>query len=144
MNSIATALVAEDDRALADIIRVALTRAGFQVKVAHDGKKALSLAESKKFDVIVSDYQMPLLDGEQVLAGARASATSHSALLVLCSAKSYEFDSERLSSKLGLTAIFYKPFSLQELVKTLLQAHHAAAAVEPEFVGSNIAVTPVA
>jgi len=115
-------LVAEDDRALADIVRLAFTRAGYEVTVAHCGKMALRAAHSTAYDVIVSDYQMPGLDGEQFLAGARAAGQSQQALLILCSAKSYELDSERLRSELGLAAIFYKPFSLGELVRAVRDA----------------------
>ncbi|MEZ6134992.1 MAG: hypothetical protein R3C53_08800 [Pirellulaceae bacterium] len=51
MNSSSTkprALVAEDGRALADIIRLALTRAGYDVSVAFDGQKALQLTHSQR------------------------------------------------------------------------------------------------
>ena len=113
------ALVAEDDRALADIVRLALARSGYDVCVAHDGQKALQLARSKCFDLIVSDYQMPLLNGEQFLSGVRADGASQSAMLILCSAKAYELDSERLRDELDLWAVFYKPFSLSDLVKTV-------------------------
>jgi len=113
------ALVAEDDRVLADILRLALVRAGFDVTVAHDGAKALGLAKSTAFEVIVSDFQMPRLNGQQLLSGVRAEGCSRDAVLILCSAKAYELDSEKLKPELGLTAVFYKPFSLSELVQTL-------------------------
>ncbi len=126
METISKALVAEDDRALADIIRLALTRGGYQVSVAHDGKKALALASNSKFDVVVSDYQMPLLNGEQLLSGIRADGASQEALLFLCSAKSFELDSERISRDLRLSAVFFKPFSLGELVTTI-KSHQTTA-----------------
>ena len=113
------ALVVEDDRALADIIRLALARAGHEVTVAHDGLRGLHLAQQSQFEVIVSDFQMPGLNGEKFLAGVRASGESRDAILVLCSAKSYEINSERLRDELGLKAVFYKPFSLNEMVKAI-------------------------
>lgn len=128
MATVSQALVAEDDRALADIIRLALTRGGYQVSVAHDGKKALTLANNSKFDVVVSDYQMPLLNGEQLLCGIRAGGASQDALLFLCSAKSFELDSERISRDLRLSAVFFKPFSLGELVTTIKSYQTAALA----------------
>lgn len=121
------ALVAEDDPALADITRLALARAGYEVTVAHDGKRAWQFAESTPYDLIVSDYQMPGLNGEQLLTAVRASGKSQRAVLILCSAKSYELDSERLRDELSLTAVFYKPFSLQELVTTVRNARLAHA-----------------
>ena len=122
------ALVAEDDRALADIIRLALTRADFEVSVAHDGQKAQQLAQSMQFNVVVSDYQMPIVNGETFLASVRDSSMSCEALLILCSAKSYELNSERLRDELGLSAIFYKPFSLNELVSVARQAGNLSEA----------------
>lgn len=121
-SSLPQALVAEDDRALADIIRLALTRAGFEVTVAHNGKVALEYASRKQFQAIVSDYQMPGLNGEQLLTAIREQDLAKDAALLLCSAKSYEFDSERLRESLGLAAVFYKPFSLNELVTTIQAA----------------------
>lgn len=113
------ALVAEDDRALADIIRLALVRAGYEVTVAHNGKVALDYASQRQFQAIVSDYQMPGLNGEQLLTEIRNRGLAQDATLILCSAKGYEFDSERLRESLELTAVFYKPFSLSELVSTI-------------------------
>ncbi|MBX3422474.1 MAG: response regulator [Pirellulaceae bacterium] len=119
------ALVAEDDRALADIMRLSLVRAGYDVLVAHDGQKALNLAREIRFDVIVSDLQMPRLNGEQFLTSVRAGSESSAAKLILCSAKAYELGTESFAPELNLTAVFYKPFSLCELINTL------QAAIEP-------------
>lgn len=123
MNAIRpTALVAEDDRALADIIRLALSRAGFDVTVAHNGQVALEFVRNRQFQVIVTDYQMPGLNGEQFLTHVREEKIGDDTVLLLCSAKSYELDSERLRTTLGLTAVFYKPFSLSGLVSAAQSA----------------------
>ena len=124
------ALVAEDDRAFADIIRLALTRAGFDVTVAFDGQKALQFASTFRFDLVVSDYQMPILNGEKLLSSIRSSSPSEDAVLILCSAKSYELNSEQLRDELGLAAIFYKPFSLSELVEAAKHARKSIPSIE--------------
>lgn len=116
------ALIAEDDRVLADILRLALVRAGFEVTVAHDGQRALSLARNITFRAIVSDFQMPRLNGEAFLSSVRFEGASRDAILVMCSAKGYELDLERLKPELGLATILYKPFSLAELVQVLKQS----------------------
>lgn len=123
------ALVVEDDRPLADIIRLAFARAGYEVTVFHDGAQALEFAQSTPCDVIASDYQLPGLHGEQVLSAVRASGASQQAVLILCSAKAYELDSERLRNELGLAAVFFKPFSLNELVTVVNEARNAGTAV---------------
>lgn len=119
-------LVAEDDRALADILRIALSRLGWDVIVAHNGLAALRIAQASAFDAIVSDFQMPGLNGEQLLSAVRESGASREAVLILSSAKSYELDSERLRNELGLSAVFYKPFSLHELAAALRELLAAA------------------
>lgn len=119
------ALIAEDDRALADIVRLALGRDGYDVTLAGNGKAALQHAMSTPFDLIVSDYQMPLLNGEQLLTAIRAAGPSQHAAMILCSAKCYELDSERLRRDLDLAGVFYKPFSLLTLVATARAAREA-------------------
>ncbi len=84
------ALIAEDDRVLADVIRLAFIRAGFAVTVVTNGLKALQCAMAQEYDVICSDYQMPHLTGEQLLTQIRESGPSRQAVLLLCSAKAYE------------------------------------------------------
>lgn len=114
-----TLLVAEDDPALADVLRLAFDRGGFRVRVVRNGAEALEVARQTPFDVVCSDYQMPGLNGEQLLSGVRSAGASRDAVCVLCSAKSYELDCERLTEQLGLQAVFYKPFSLVEIVESV-------------------------
>lgn len=124
-----SALIAEDDPALADVLRMAFTRAGFNAQVRRNGAEALELARSFAFDVVCSDYQMPGLHGEQFLTGVRASGASQQAVCLLCSAKSYELDCERISRDLNLQAVFYKPFSLAEMVAAAKQGLEQRALV---------------
>ena len=122
-------LVAEDDPALADVLRLAFTRAGFEVQVARNGLDALRLATDKAYDVVCSDFQMPKLNGEQLLTAIREGGPSQDAVCLLCSAKSYELDCQRLKEALGLCAVFYKPFSLAEIAAAAKNGLAARAGV---------------
>ena len=110
-------LIAEDNRVLADVMRFNLEAEGFEVTVAHNGQKALGIAQTDCFDLIISDYQMPGLSGEELLRGIRADSVNTTAVCVLCSAKGYELDEEQLKDELGLHSIVMKPFSPRELVE---------------------------
>lgn len=128
------ALLAEDDRVLADILRLALVGAGFEVTVTHDGAKALGLAKKNTFDLILSDFQLPRLNGHQLLSGIRAEGCSSGAVLILCMAKAIELDSQKLISQLGLTAVLYKPICLSDLSKILQNSifgRYSAAGRQP-------------
>lgn len=109
-------LIAEDNRVLADVIRFNLTGEGFDVTVAHDGRKALTLAQAETFDLVISDYQMPGLCGRELLHGIRQKSASHNAVCVLCSAKGYELDEEQFRDELALDRIVMKPFSPGDLI----------------------------
>lgn len=122
------ALIAEDDPALADVLRMAFTRQGFEVRVCRNGRDALETAQREHWDVVCSDYQMPHVNGEQLLSGIRASGPSRDAVCILCSAKSYELDCNRMSDELNLHAVFYKPFSLAEISESARQGLEARAA----------------
>ena len=66
-------LVAEDNPVNATLARAALTRAGHSVTIASDGGKAVDLAlHGRRWDVILMDLHMPVLDGLDVLARIRA------------------------------------------------------------------------
>lgn len=56
-------LVAEDDVDLAGVMEAILMKHGFEVTLTLDGKSALDIAGRSDFDIIICDYQMPVLDG---------------------------------------------------------------------------------
>jgi DNA-binding response OmpR family regulator len=115
-------LIAEDDRALADVIRFRFVKENMDVVVAHDGQAALQTAQTQKFDVVICDYQMPHLNGEQVLTGIRAGGCSQGAILILCTAKGYELNADQLKSELQLTEILLKPFSIVKMLSLVKES----------------------
>ena len=52
-------LLVEDERRLADLLKDGLTREGFAVDVAHDGREGLWMATEQSYDVIVLDIMLP-------------------------------------------------------------------------------------
>src|SRR3954471_11624608 len=67
----ARVLVVDDEPVAARSYARALTAAGYQVVVAHDGREGAALAGSQAFDVIVSDIAMPDMDGLALLRSIR-------------------------------------------------------------------------
>jgi len=66
------ALVVDDEEVLRSALVRALTRAGFEVQSAADGQAALRALQDDAFDVILSDIDMPRMNGIQLLDAARA------------------------------------------------------------------------
>ena len=60
------ALVIEDDKNIAELLRLYLEKDGFDVSIAADGGKGLQLAEEESPDVVLLDIMLPVMDGWQV------------------------------------------------------------------------------
>ena len=59
-------LIADDDADLVDLLKLELTRKGFDVVTAADGQEALKLAREEKLDLVLLDVMMPGIDGYHV------------------------------------------------------------------------------
>ncbi len=109
-------LLVDDERALTNLIRMALKYEGWEIDVAHDGADALERFEANIPDVVVLDIMLPDTDGFGVLEQLRESET-YTPILFLTARDSVH---DRV---VGLTAggddYMTKPFSLEELVARL-------------------------
>ncbi len=114
-------LVAEDNVVLGDVLRFNLQRSGFEVTLARNGTEALRLVESQPFDILVTDYEMPGIDGEELCNRVRNALKLDAIRIVMCSAKGLELDRQEIMARLSIEAILYKPFSIRELT-TLLES----------------------
>jgi CheY-like chemotaxis protein len=108
-------LVAEDNVVLGDVLRFNLQRSGYAVTLVLNGHEALRLLTSQHFDVLVTDFEMPGIDGEKLCAYARYDLKLDSLRIIMCSAKGMELDRELLREKYCLESILFKPFSIREL-----------------------------
>jgi DNA-binding response OmpR family regulator len=109
-------LVVEDNRVMADVMRFNFNRAGFSVAVALNGRLAWDLLQSDVFQLVVTDFQMPEMDGGELCRRIRAESRFDGLPIILLTAKGLEIDRERLTRELGLSLILHKPFSPRQLV----------------------------
>lgn len=107
-----TILVVDDEPKITQLVHDYLQRAGFRVLVAHDGKKALSLARMEKPDMVILDLGLPQMDGLDFTREFRK--TSHAPIIML-TARAEETD-KLIGLELGADDYVTKPFSPRELV----------------------------
>ena len=106
-------LVVEDEVRLARHIASALTEAGDDPVVVHDGKEALHQGVDKPFDLIVLDIGLPRIDGFEVLRRLRARHVSSRVLILTARGQV----TDRVSGlQLGADDYLAKPFAMQELL----------------------------
>lgn len=107
-----TILIIDDDDDIRDVVRIALTQAGFQTEEAGDGRAGLAAIERMKPDLVVLDIGLPEMDGLEVCRTVRV--TSDVPILFL-TAQGDEID-RILGLEMGADDYLPKPFSPRELV----------------------------
>lgn len=109
-------LLAEDDRGTAAVIERALAGAGFQVTVARDGGEALAQLTRQSYDVLVTDWMMPTMDGIELTRRARTMQPS--LLIVMATALSVP-SARGHALQAGADDFLSKPIRPQQLVQML-------------------------
>ncbi|GAB3452516.1 response regulator transcription factor [Kineococcus endophyticus] len=107
-----TILLADDESAITDNLAPLLTRAGFDVVVAHDGQEALDRVRAQDPDLVVLDVMMPRMDGRAVLRRLRQEGSSTPVILLTQVGESSE---RAMALEEGADDYLNKPFDPQEL-----------------------------
>jgi len=117
-------LYAEDESALAMILKESLEQRDFEVVWVADGEKAIEQFNSTEFDVIVLDVMMPKMDGFAVAKFIRQ--TNKRVPLLFLTAKSQTKDVVE-GFEIGGDDYLRKPFSMEELIVRLRALHQRGA-----------------
>jgi two-component system chemotaxis response regulator CheY len=111
-------LAVDDSSSMRDMVRIALTGAGFEVIEAGDGHDALAIARQMDFDLVLSDVNMPRMDGISLIRALRAeTAYRHTPILMLTTESSPEH--KRAGRLAGATGWIVKPFDPIKLIATM-------------------------
>ena len=111
-------LVADDDRAVAEFVRRALTHGGHTITLVEDGLAALHVLETNDdpFDLLLTDIVMPQMDG---IALALKVARDYPTLRVLLMS-GYAAERQRAHNlDVIIQRVISKPFTLNELIKVV-------------------------
>ena len=112
-------LIAEDDPLLADILRFNLTRVGHKVSLAKTGLLAMESLRASLPDVLVTDFQMPGANGEELCRFVREDLANAELPIIVCSAKGFELNATDFKAKWSVAEIVYKPFSTNAIVSLI-------------------------
>lgn len=105
-------LVVEDDETLNDTLTYNLTRQGYTVSQARDGRTGLNLARTKKPDLILLDVMLPEMDGFDV---CRILRKEMNVPIIMLTARTEEID-KVVGLEVGADDYMTKPFSMRELL----------------------------
>jgi two-component system response regulator MtrA len=133
-------LVVEDDPSIREVAKLGLTKAGFHVTTAADGREGLIHFRQSPFDLVILDVMLPELDGYEVCRQIRAESRVP---VVMLSAKTDTVDVV-VGLELGADDYVKKPFEMAELVARARAAVRRSTAIdeEPVLVRGDLEIDP--
>lgn len=108
-------LIVDDDKFSRDILSIFL-RKSLRIKTAENGYDAIEKAKNEKFDAIIIDISMPLIDGFQTLQKIRENGASSPAIAI---SGSLSLSDEERVTLAGFSYLILKPFSKNEILNAL-------------------------
>ncbi len=114
-------MIVEDSRAIRSLIRIALEEAGgFFAVEAGNGFEALRLLPSRKFDLIITDINMPDINGLELIGYVKGNPAFKEIPLIIVSTEKTEEDKRR-GMALGAAGYIVKPFRKEDLAAMVQQ-----------------------
>ena len=114
-------LAVDDERAIAELLRLSLTQAGYECVCAYDGVEAANRIEKESFDLILLDIMLPGIDGFELMDYIRSTGIP----VIFLTAKNAVSDRVK-GLRMGAEDYMVKPFDIQELlarVEGVLRRH---------------------
>jgi CheY-like chemotaxis protein len=115
-----TALVADDSKSMLAIQRAILTDLGFAPTPVSDGAQALAKAAKETFDLVVTDMNMPVMDGMELIQELRAMEQYKTIPIVMVTTES-EATQRDLARQSGVSAFITKPFTAKALKSVITE-----------------------
>lgn len=114
----ANILVVDDSPSMQKMVSFTLKGSGHQVVEASDGKQALALAQKQSFDAILSDVNMPNMNGLELCEQLRKLPNYKFVPILMLTTES-SGDVKMVGKSAGATGWLVKPFNPDQLVKTI-------------------------
>ena len=111
-------LTIDDSKTMRDMLMLTLAEAGFDVLQAVDGQDGLDVLVNERVDVVITDINMPRMDGYEVIRQLRKNPTHKSTPILVLTTES-ETEKKNLARQAGATGWMVKPFDPDRLVETV-------------------------
>jgi len=127
-------LLCDDEVHILRAVEIKLSRAGHEVRCAGDGQEALEMIREECPDLLVTDCQMPRLDGFELVEQLRGDDSTRHLPVLMLTARGFEQSHRDAAEQWGILAILSKPFSPRDLlrrVNEVLEGEPADAPANP-------------
>jgi len=128
-------LLCDDEIHILRAAEFKLKRAGYDVQTAGDGQEGWEAIEQQKPDILITDCQMPRLDGFGLVQRVRENPETEDLPVLMLTAKGFELSREELAAKWNVIKVIAKPFSPRALLQSVEEVLNqeeplSAAAIE--------------
>lgn len=120
-NDMPNVLIAEDEPVLRRVLQYTVARMGCSVEAVDNGGSALEKIERGGVDFLITDQEMPVCTGIELLQRIQSRNDLSMPPTILCTARAFEFDRQQISQTYQLLAILNKPFSPRRLCELIAQ-----------------------
>ncbi len=112
------ALVVDDEFHIVQVVSIKLKNNGYDVMVADNGGTAYDLACENKPDIIITDYQMPVMSGLELIEKLRRNPDTAPIPVIMLTARGFAIEDDQ-REKLNVSACLSKPFSPREVLQVV-------------------------
>ena len=105
-------LVVDDEPFVCDAVKMMLAFDGHQVDTASSGKEALELFQKGKYDLVITDYAMPVMKGDELARKIKERVPAQPVVMITAYAEMLHSSNEPLN---GVDFVISKPFLLENL-----------------------------
>src|ERR1039457_976705 len=111
-------LTVDDSSSIRQMVSFTLRKAGYEVGEAVDGKDGLAKGSGGKFDLIITDLNMPIMDGIEMI-GAVRKLPGYSFIPILMLTTESQAEKKDAGRKAGATGWIVKPFNADQLIAVI-------------------------
>ena len=111
-------LVVDDEIHIVHVVAIKLRNNGYEVSTAENGAEAFELACAEKPDIIVTDFQMPVMTGLELVEKIRGIEATRDIPVIMLTARDFAVE-DATKSDLRISEFLSKPFSPKELLRSI-------------------------
>ena len=117
-------LVVDDEPLVCDAVRMMLDFDGHLVRTAGNGKEALAILDKDQFDLVITDFEMPAMKGDELAAAIKARSPKQPVVMITAYAEMLQASGNPLT---GVDLVISKPFLLENLREAIAKVAPMAA-----------------
>jgi len=109
-------LIVDDEIHIVQVVAIKLRNNGFEVLTAENGAEAFELVQAHNPDLVITDYQMPVMTGVELLEKLRNDPRFAELPVIMLTARGFAIEDDR-KTHLNVAACLSKPFSPREVLQ---------------------------